>query len=77
MPDRVYSRAITRLLLRYADIHGAEFGYLVTTDVAQFFDKLGFHPVNRSDVPEAILASPQASGLCPATASILTRSVSV
>jgi len=72
-----HGRAITRLLLRYADIQGAEFGYLVTTDMAQFFDKLGFHPVNRSDVPEAILASPQASGLCPATASILTRSVSI
>ena len=72
-----HGSAITRLLLRYADIQGAETGYLLTTDAAPFFGKLGFHPVDRTAVPDAILATPQASSLCPSTASILTRSVSI
>ncbi|WP_370637107.1 arsenic resistance N-acetyltransferase ArsN2 [Phyllobacterium chamaecytisi] len=72
-----HGSAITRLLLRYADIQGAETGYLLTTNAAPFRGKLGFHPVDRSAVPAAILASPQASRLCPATAFVLTRSVSI
>jgi protein-tyrosine-phosphatase/N-acetylglutamate synthase-like GNAT family acetyltransferase len=72
-----HGSAITRLLLQYADLQGAETGYLLTTNAAPFQGKLGFHPVDRSLVPAAILASPQASRLCPATASILTRSVSI
>jgi protein-tyrosine-phosphatase/N-acetylglutamate synthase-like GNAT family acetyltransferase len=72
-----HGSAITRLLLRYADIQGAETGYLLTTDAAPFFSKLGFRVVARTDVPQAILATQQASSLCPSTASILTRSVSI
>jgi protein-tyrosine-phosphatase/N-acetylglutamate synthase-like GNAT family acetyltransferase len=72
-----HGSAITRLLLRYADIQGAETGYLLTTDAAPFFGKLGFHPVDRNAVPPAILATPQATSLCPATASVLSRSVSI
>ena len=72
-----HGSAITRLLLRYADIQGAETGYLLTTDAAPFFAKLGFDVVARTDVPNAILETPQASSLCPSTASILTRSVSI
>jgi protein-tyrosine-phosphatase/N-acetylglutamate synthase-like GNAT family acetyltransferase len=72
-----HGSAITRLLLRYADIQGAETGYLLTTNAAPFRGKLGFHPVDRSAVPAAILASPQASRLCPATAFVLTQSVSI
>ncbi|MBZ9653793.1 arsenic resistance N-acetyltransferase ArsN2 [Phyllobacterium lublinensis] len=72
-----HGSAITRLLLRYADIRGAEAGYVLTTDAAPFFGKLGFHPIERTALPAAILATPQASTLCPATASVLTRSVSI
>jgi len=72
-----YGSAITRLLLRYADIQGAETGYVLTTEAALFFGKLGFHPIERAAVPAAILATPQATRLCPATASVLTRSVSI
>ena len=72
-----HGSAITRLLLRYADIQGAEAGYLLTTDAAPFFSKLGFRPVEGAAVPDAILSTPQASGLCPSTASVLTRPVSI
>ncbi|WP_237143763.1 arsenic resistance N-acetyltransferase ArsN2 [Phyllobacterium zundukense] len=72
-----HGSAITRLLLRYADIQGAETGYLLTTDAVPFFSKLGFHSVDRTAVPAAILATPQATSLCPATASVLSRSVSI
>ena len=69
--------AITRLLLRLAEAKGAESGYLLTTDVAPFFGKLGFHQVERTAAPAEILATKQASSLCPSTASMLTRSVSL
>jgi N-acetylglutamate synthase-like GNAT family acetyltransferase len=72
-----HGSAITRLLLRYADIQGAETGYLLTTNAAPFLGRLGFHPVERTAVPAAILATPQATSLCPATASVLSRSVSI
>ncbi len=72
-----HGSAITRLLLRYADVQGAETGYVLTTDAAPFFGKLGFDPIERTAVPAAILATPQATILCPATASVLTRSVSI
>nr|WP_244642842.1 arsenic resistance N-acetyltransferase ArsN2 [Phyllobacterium sp. 628] len=72
-----HGAAITRLLLRYADIRGAEAGYLLTTDAVPFFSKLGFKSVERSAVPADILGTPQACDLCPASASILTRSVSL
>lgn len=70
-----HGSAITRLLLRLAEAEGAESGYLLTTDAAPFFGKLGFRPVDRNAVPATILATPQATSLCPATASVLSRSV--
>jgi protein-tyrosine-phosphatase/N-acetylglutamate synthase-like GNAT family acetyltransferase len=77
LQKRGHGSAITRLLLRLAEAQGAESAYLLTTDVAPFFGKLDFHQVERTAVPVEILATPQASRLCPSTASILTRSVSL
>jgi protein-tyrosine-phosphatase/N-acetylglutamate synthase-like GNAT family acetyltransferase len=75
--QRGHGSAITRLLLRLAEAQGAEAGFLLTTDVVPFFGKLGFHSIDRAAAPADILATPQASSLCPTTASILTRPVSL
>lgn len=69
--------AITRSLLRYAEVAGAESGYLLTMGAAPFFNKLGFKPIAKSEAPPEILATPQASGLCPSTATLMVRSVSL
>lgn len=72
-----YGTAITRSLLRYAEMAGAESGYLLTMEAALFFNKLGFKTIAKSDAPPEILATPQASGLCPSTAALMVRSVSL
>lgn len=45
--------------------------YLATTTAAPFFSDLGFQVVDRLDVPDAILATRQLSGICPASATIM------
>lgn len=42
--------------------------YLLTTGAAPFFQHLGYEPVERSSVPEAVRASDQFDRLCPASA---------
>ncbi|MCD2185453.1 arsenic resistance N-acetyltransferase ArsN2 [Rhizobium sp. GN54] len=45
--------------------------FLATTTAAQFFENLGFDVVERADVPPAVLATRQLSGICPASATIM------
>jgi arsenate reductase len=48
---------------------------LFTTNAGAFFEKLGFETINRSRAPRSIMATRQAVGLCPASATLLTRAV--
>ena len=45
--------------------------FLATTTAAPLFERMGFVPVNRSNVPAAILSTRQLSGICPASATIM------
>lgn len=67
----------TNLLMDKAKQGGARQAYLLTTSAAPFFERLGFAPVDRSSVPEAILRTRQAVSLCPASATILTKQLQV
>ncbi|WP_412070138.1 arsenic resistance N-acetyltransferase ArsN2 [Rubrivirga sp. IMCC43871] len=49
---------------------------LLTTTAAPFFESLGWAPVDRADVPEAIRASTEFAGLCPASAACLGKVLS-
>ena len=69
--------AITRSILRYAQARGAKAAYLLTADCEPFFRKIGFQKVERGEAPTSILESTQASGLCPSTASMMTRSTNL
>ncbi|MGQ2951527.1 arsenic resistance N-acetyltransferase ArsN2 [Agrobacterium sp.] len=62
-------KALTKETLRSANVSSAVF--LATTTAAQFFENLGFVVVQRSDVPAAVLATRQLSGICPASATIM------
>lgn len=55
--------------LRSVPVAGAV--YLATTTAAPFFSQLGFKVVDREDVPNAVLATRQLSGICPASATIM------
>lgn len=63
----------TGILLERARLDGARHAYLLTTTAAPFFEKLGFKKIDRTSLPEAILATRQASTLCPQTATVLEK----
>lgn len=49
--------------------------YLLTTDAARFFDRLGFRPADRSEAPPAIRATAQFSGLCPDSSTFMAKAL--
>jgi amino-acid N-acetyltransferase len=44
---------------------------LLTTTAAPFFERLGFRPIGREEVPAPVRASAEFRGACPASAAIL------
>ena len=64
-------------LVSNAETWAAERGvktlYLLTTTAAQFFARLGYESVPRSDAPAAIAATAQFSDLCPASATLMRK----
>lgn len=60
---------------QFAASRGVDTLFLLTTTASAFFGKLGFAPVARSTAPAAIQATPQFSGLCPASSAFLSKSV--
>lgn len=47
--------------------------WLLTTDAAGFFARLGWTAVDRASAPDAIRASDQFTTLCPASATLMMR----
>ncbi|TCL62687.1 arsenic resistance N-acetyltransferase ArsN2 [Rhizobium sp. BK251] len=66
---RSFGRALTEEILKTLGESSAVF--LATTTAAPFFENLGFVVVERADVPPAVLATRQLSGICPASATIM------
>lgn len=62
-------------LLAGADERGLREVYLITTTADRYFDRYGFAPVNREQVPEAIQQTRQFSGLCPSSAVVMERNL--
>lgn len=64
-------------LVSNAETWAAERGvntlYLLTTTAAQFFAKLGYEVVPRSEAPAAIAATAQFSDLCPASSTFMRK----
>lgn len=73
-------RGIGRALIAFAEsfaaAHGVESLYLLTTDAAEFFLKLGYSPLPREAAPSAIRATSQFSGLCPASSAFMSKDTS-
>jgi N-acetylglutamate synthase-like GNAT family acetyltransferase len=68
-------RLITENLLQQAATLGAKDAYLLTTSASDFFEAIGFRQIQRDAVPASILATRQATSLCPSTATFLTRPI--
>lgn len=68
---RGLARALSDFLLGRAEAAGSSAVYLLTETAAEYFIRLGFEPVARERVPEAICQTRQFSSLCPDSASCL------
>jgi amino-acid N-acetyltransferase len=59
--------------------HGARSGageaYLLTTTAEPFFARMGFVPIGRDAVPAGVRASEEFTSLCPASATVMRRSI--
>ena len=69
--NRGLARAIVEFLLEQAQLQGREAVYLLTETAAGYFEKLGFDPVERAQVPVAVAQTRQFAALCPDSASCL------
>lgn len=68
---------IVALLQRQAFDTGARRAWVLTTDAAAHFERAGYKPVARDAAPAAVLATRQATGLCPASAVLLQRKLAL
>lgn len=70
-------RNLIAVLLREAFDAGARKAWLFTTNATALFEKAGFKPAARDAAPATILATRQATELCPATATLLSRAITL
>jgi len=63
--------ALTRERLEWARARGLGAVYLLTNTAAGYFPRLGFTPVARDRVPEAVRGSLQFASVCPSTAKVM------
>ena len=70
-----YGRAIVAALLDAAAARSAERVFLLTTGAAAFFAALGFAPLPRDAVPQAIGATREFAALCPVTAVCMAKTL--
>lgn len=64
---------ITQALAQEAKGSGVARLWLMTTDAAEFFERLGWRIMDRASAPVSIARSRQFSSLCPASAILMVR----
>jgi amino-acid N-acetyltransferase len=64
-------KEIVSQLLEAAKQRGISEVYLLTQTASFFFQKIGFKPVTRENVPDAIQKSSEFATVCPASADVL------
>ncbi|GAB3039092.1 arsenic resistance N-acetyltransferase ArsN2 [Natronobiforma cellulositropha] len=70
-----YGTALCDALEAKARAEGVERLYLLTTTAAAFFDRLGYAELERTDVPAAIRETSEFTSLCPASATVMEKSL--
>lgn len=60
-------------IARRAAVQGIHRLFLLTTTAAAFFARRGFRIIGRGDAPEAMLASREFQGACPASATVMQK----
>jgi amino-acid N-acetyltransferase len=73
-------RGVGGVLVDRAAAHAVESGasdiYLLTTTAEHWFPRHGFHPIERSAVPEALQESVEFKQACPASAAVMVKTLS-
>lgn len=67
---------LTRERLEWSRRQGLRDVYLLTTTAAPFFERLGFHRVDRTEVPAAVAGAPEFASICPSTAVVMRLDLS-
>lgn len=65
--------SLVQELIARATASGVEELVLLTTTAERWFPRFGFSVITRAEVPEALQASEELRGACPATAVVLRR----
>ena len=66
-------KALVRRIEAHAKSRNLQGIYLLTETAAEFFQSLGYEPVVRDDVPEAIRETTEFSSLCPDSAIVMRK----
>jgi N-acetylglutamate synthase-like GNAT family acetyltransferase len=72
---RGVGRRIVEQVLVNAARCGVRRAFLLTTDARAYFEAFGFAVIDRKEAPPAILATRQATGLCPVSAVLMVRAL--
>ena len=72
---RGIGRGIVKALEAEAQIAGCRAIWLMTTTAAELFGRLGYESCERTRVPAAIRQTQQFAVLCPASATVMTKSL--
>jgi amino-acid N-acetyltransferase len=70
---RGWGSELVQLLEEDALREGIREFYLLTTTAEGFFSKRGYRRIQRQEVPDAVAASGQFKGICPASAPIMRK----
>lgn len=75
--DLGIGRGIVALLMRRAFDQGGRRAWALTTSATGFFERAGFKVADRAAAPSSILATREALQLCPASATLLSRAITL
>lgn len=70
-----YGQKLVAKAEAWAGEEGIKSLYLLTTTAASFFSQLGYEVVPRSQAPASIARSAQFTGLCPASATFMCKTL--
>lgn len=70
-----YGKQLTLAIVAYAKLVGVEQLYLLTDTAEQFFKKMGFFTIERSQVPSIVKTSIEFVSLCDEKATVMTLRV--
>lgn len=73
--SRGLGRALVTRVIADAEARGIRALYLLTTTADHYFPSFGFEQIARDEVPEDVRATEEFRGACPASATVMRRSL--